>query len=291
VPHESRDADAVDTASDEVDISCAICGTVTSLAGDSERLLCAGCRATFWFGRCGHCRAVGQVAGERGASWQCGYCRLKNSGTLLVKWPSVMARERAREQQRRGTTRPSMDIKLVGGFTVVGGSGTVLLPPSSVCSILTLPEVVHLTVEIGPAVDVLTIPYSEITALEIEGGSKTTGTSFIGTGSGLGGALEGVIIASALNKATRKTKINTGLYIRSVNGEIILHHGEFMPSTVRQLLSSLWTKFDAATRASPPAVSSDDSVALLARLDELRSAGVLTEEEFAAKKLEILARI
>ncbi|HSZ13087.1 MAG TPA: SHOCT domain-containing protein [Solirubrobacteraceae bacterium] len=76
-----------------------------------------------------------------------------------------------------------------------------------------------------------------------------------------------------------------------MNGEIILHHGEFMPSTVRQMLSSLWTKFDAATRAALPAAGSDDFVVLLARLDELRSAGVLTDEEFAAKKLEILARI
>ena len=164
------------------------------------------------------------------------------------------------------------------------------LPALAVCSILTLTEVVHVTVEIGPTGDILAIPYAEITALEIEGGSKTTGTSFVGTGSGLGGALEGIIIASALNKATQKTKVNTGLYIRSVKGEIILHHGEFMPSTVRQLLSPMWTRFDAAKRADTGA-SSDNPLALLTSLEELRSAGVITDVEFASKKAEILSRI
>jgi hypothetical protein len=37
--------------------------------------------------------------------------------------------------------------------------------------------------------------------------------------------------------------------------------------------------------------SSDAPVELLARLSELRDAGVLSEEEFAAKKAELLARM
>lgn len=288
----STDPNGADTASQEVDISCAICGAVTHLSADQHELRCATCRITYWFGKCGHCRAVGQISasGGRGGAWQCGYCRRKNSVTLLVRWPTVSARARAQEQRRRGTTQPSADVKLIGGFTVVGGSG-MALPPLSICSVLTLAKVIHVTVEIGPTSEVLEIPYGEMTALEIEGGSKTTGTSFVGTGSGLGGALEGIIIASALNKVTQKTKINTGLYIRSVKGEIILHHGEFMPSTVRQLLSPMWTKFDAAKRAGATIADTEHLIALLAGLEELRTAGIITDEEFAAKKAEILSRI
>jgi hypothetical protein len=291
VNHLSSDPNQLNAASQEVDISCAICGTVTRVVADRKELRCYGCRGTYWFGKCGHCKAVEQISasGGRGGSWKCGYCRRKNKSTLLVKWPLSPASARAQEQQRRGTTHPSADIKLVGGFTVVGGSG-MALPALAVCSILTLTEVVHVTVEIGPTGEVLAIPYAEITALEVEGGSKTTGTSFVGTGSGLAGALEGIIIASALNKATQKTKVNTGLYIRSVQGEIILHHGEFMPSTVRQLLSPMWTRFDAAKRADTGA-SSDNPLALLTSLEELRSAGVITDAEFASKKAEILSRI
>ncbi|MHB8242727.1 MAG: SHOCT domain-containing protein [Solirubrobacteraceae bacterium] len=230
------------------------------------------------------------VSGGRGGAWQCGYCRRKNRVTVFVRWPTASASARAQEQRQRGTTQPSADVKLIGGFTVVGGRG-MALPPLSVCSVLTLLEVIHVTVEIGPASEILSIPYGEMTALEIEGGSKTTGTSFVGTGSGLAGALEGIIIASALNKVTQKTKVNTGLYIRSVKGEIILHHGEFMPSTVRQLLSPMWTNFDAAKRAGTVIAVSEDPVTLLRGLERLRTAGILTDEEFAAKKAEILSRI
>jgi hypothetical protein len=285
------DPNQLNAASQEVAISCAICGTVTRVVAGGKELRCYGCRGTYWFGKCGHCKAIEQISasGGRGGSWKCGYCRRKNKSTVLVKWPSVPASARADEEQRRGTTHSSADIKLVGGFTVVGGSG-MALPAHAVCSILTLTEVVHVTVEIGPTSDILAIPYAEITALEIEGGAKTTGTSFVGTGSGLAGTLEGIIIASALNKATQKTKVNTGLYIRSVRGEIILHHGEFMPSTVRQLLSPMWTRFDAAKRADTGA-SSDNPLALLTSLEELRSAGLITDAEFASKKAEILSRI
>jgi hypothetical protein len=40
----------------------------------------------------------------------------------------------------------------------------------------------------------------------------------------------------------------------------------------------------------PPQHSADDDIAQLQKLGELRAAGVLTEEEFAAEKAKILAR-
>lgn len=47
----------------------------------------------------------------------------------------------------------------------------------------------------------------------------------------------------------------------------------------------------ATTPVQPPASAGDDPVALLARLGQLRDAGVLTDEEFASKKAEILGRM
>jgi hypothetical protein len=41
----------------------------------------------------------------------------------------------------------------------------------------------------------------------------------------------------------------------------------------------------------PPQVSLEDIVATLERLAELHKKGVLTDEEFAGKKAELLARI
>lgn len=62
---------------------------------------------------------------------------------------------------------------------------------------------------------------------------------------------------------------------------------------IRNVLSPLWTRYEAAKRAaeSAPAPSAGDPVALLARLGELRDAGVLSDEEFAAKKAELLSRM
>jgi hypothetical protein len=52
----------------------------------------------------------------------------------------------------------------------------------------------------------------------------------------------------------------------------------------------MWTRFDAAKRVDT-GVSSDNPLALLTSLEELRSAGIVTDAEFASKKAEILSRI
>lgn len=44
----------------------------------------------------------------------------------------------------------------------------------------------------------------------------------------------------------------------------------------------------APPAAAPPSLGTDDMIAQLTRLGELRSAGVLTDEEFAAQKARIL---
>jgi hypothetical protein len=147
-------------------------------------------------------------------------------------------------------------------------------------------------VEIGESAHVV-IPYDEMTALEVSGGARTTGRNFYGGGFGLQGAVEGMVIASALSKASHKTTVNTGMHIGSIKGEALLHHGELTSQVIRKALSPLWTRYEAALRsaATMRVSSSDAPVELLARLSELRDAGVLSEEEFAAKKAELLARM
>ena len=43
--------------------------------------------------------------------------------------------------------------------------------------------------------------------------------------------------------------------------------------------------------AAPPRAGPDDPIALLERLAQLHAAGVLTDDEFAAKKAELLGKI
>jgi len=51
------------------------------------------------------------------------------------------------------------------------------------------------------------------------------------------------------------------------------------------------TRQPAATASAVPAAAIDDPVAMIERLGGLRDRGLLTEEEFVAKKAEIMARI
>jgi hypothetical protein len=124
--------------------------------------------------------------------------------------------------------RGHSDVKFLSGFTIVGGNG-LGLPVSSVISVLTLPNVVYMRTELGTDFADASIHYKDLTALEVGGGAQTTGRTFFGGGFGLSGAVEGMLVASALTKASQKTTIHTGMHIGSVNGEVLLHHGELTP--------------------------------------------------------------
>jgi hypothetical protein len=58
----------------------------------------------------------------------------------------------------------------------------------------------------------------------------------------------------------------------------------------QQQQAAMYQQQAAAAQAPPPAAPSpDDKMAKLQQLGELKAAGVLTEEEFAAEKAKILA--
>ena len=78
-----------------------------------------------------------------------------------------------------------------------------------------------------------------------------------------------------------------------MGGEVLLQHVELPRDAIRVALSMLWTRFENARRQTdpPPSAPTDETVTLLARLGQLRDAGVLTDEEFSAKKAELLGRL
>jgi hypothetical protein len=274
---------------------CVICSQSVSAAADSDILYCPTCEHGYGLRPCEHCGAVNQVVmnGGRSGPWVCVFCRIKNPALPLIGLGTATVAQRAMELEKRGVEPGLDELKMVGGFTIVGGNGFGL-KPSSVCSVLTRPDAAYVHVEIGEGRGrAVTIPYDVMTALDVAGGAKTTGRAFIGGGFGLQGVLEGMLVAAALNQAMKRTTMNTGMHIGATNGEILLHHGSLDSQAIRRTLSPLWTRWEAAKRSSttPSAQPVDDHVQLLARLGELRDAGVLTEEEFAAKKAEILARL
>lgn len=238
--------------------------------------------ATFQVGESASGGAVARLARFQadGAVFQVGFNYGEGSRIARKIFAAVQA-----QLQHDSQVPPAPSASAVlGGFTVVGGSG-LGLAPSSVCTLSVRPEALDIMVESPHAASVL-IPYREITALELGGGQKSGG--FLGGGFGLQGAAEGMAVASVLNSLT--SSINTMLRIGSTNGEVVLHHGRQSPESIRNVLSPLWIRYEAAQRAaSTPA--SEDPVALLQRLGELHGAGVLSDEEFQAKKKELLARM
>lgn len=69
---------------------------------------------------------------------------------------------------------------------------------------------------------------------------------------------------------------------QSANTQTVRHEGGFVPAGVPAAPAT-------TTPTAQPAA--DDPMATLRKLGELRDAGVLTDDEFVAKKVEILSRI
>lgn len=134
--------------------------------------------------------------------------------------------------------------------------------------------------------------YTDLLDIEIAGGATTSGTRIIGGGFGLSGALEGMLIASAINSLTRRTKINSFVRIASMSGEVALHHGALMPSQLRELLGpavhAVAVRRAGGTQVQAQSEPASDPVSQLERLATLRTQGVLSEDEFIAVKARIL---
>jgi len=137
------------------------------------------------------------------------------------------------------------------------------------------------------AIDVK-IPIKDITAVEISGpGTQTTNAGLIGGGFGLEGAAKGMLAAALVNAATTKTTTNTFLRVSTNDSEALFHFNDQEPSALRLTLSHLFVAADAnkAYNAAIPTSISDE----LIKLQSLKEAGVLSEEEFSNAKQKLLA--
>jgi hypothetical protein len=137
-----------------------------------------------------------------------------------------------------------------------------------------------------------TIRYRDVSALEIGGpGEVRSGGGFVGGGFGVAGVAGGMLLASALNMLTTTTRISTVLCLQTANAELFLHNAQATPDTLRMQLSAVFSIL--RQQQSPPPVSQDspdDKLARLTQLAELLDKGLVTDDEFAGLKAEILAR-
>jgi Short C-terminal domain len=278
-----------------VDIPCSECWeTIPLVDGDAESFYCTTCDRQYEFLLCTACESVSQVrvkGNKRGAicEWCLGLIRNRAFG----RKETATAEDWHSELEDRGFLDPDADGILVTGFTLLGGSG-LGVETGAVCSVLSLSTAVDVRAEVG-GVGLATIPYTEMTGLDIAGGTTTKGGSFVGGGVGLAGAAEGMLIASVLNSLTRKTTINTGFAIASTRGELLLNHSFITPEELRRRLSPLFTRFNAAKHKNASdrvvIVPDSDPMTELERLAQLRDKGLLTSEEFEAARNRVVRRL
>lgn len=182
-------------------------------------------------------------------------------------------------------------IARVGTCRVLGGHG-LSVPANTTVQVLFTLDAMRL-VQRGK--DDVFVPYADIRALEIGGpGARRSGGGFIGGGFGLQGAAEGALIASALNMLTTTTKIDTVICVQTSTAELFLHNGETTPDRLRMRLSQVFNILRGRTNApqaesgAEPGLAGDHVVDRLAKLAEMLDRNLITSEEFATLKRELL---
>jgi hypothetical protein len=179
---------------------------------------------------------------------------------------------------------------MLRGARVLGGHGLPLSAGAKL-DVVFGPE----TLILRPVSDAeLTVPYPEITALEIGGpGARRTGGRFIGGGFGPAGAAEGMLIGAALNLLTTRTKVDTVICVQTDAAELFLHTSAAAPDPLRMRLSGVFNilrrQQSASGGASP--IGGGQLEETLQSLANLRDQNLITEDEYAAKKAEVLSRL
>jgi hypothetical protein len=138
----------------------------------------------------------------------------------------------------------------------------------------------------------VTIPYSEVTAFEFGGpGTRQTGGGFVGGGFGLKGAAEGMLIASVMNRLTRRTRTDTVICIQTRKSEVFLHATSLTPAAARLQLSPVVTRLRglSAERGGFEAALPDHApVQRLTELGAMLKEGLIDRSEFDQLKRELL---
>lgn len=132
----------------------------------------------------------------------------------------------------------------------------------------------------------------------------TLGVSYAATGVGRKQASETIPIKSIMSVTTKKGKgLQTIVQVitsgNTLDMRISHKEAELVRSTINQLINGSHpaqqrrqqTAAAVPVAAAAPAAAGVDVTQQLQQLASLRDAGILTEEEFAAKKSELLARI
>jgi hypothetical protein len=143
--------------------------------------------------------------------------------------------------QRKSTHAPFLSA-------VTGGSGTNL-KQGDVCVVRCDESSLVITNTLDGAE--YSIPYSEVIKLEISGpGTVVTNAGVIGGGFGLKGAMEGMLVAAAINTMTTKKLTTTFVQFSTKSSEIHVLVNTMEPQELRLALSPAFVVMEASRHAA-----------------------------------------
>lgn len=192
--------------------------------------------------------------------------------------------ERRHQAEREGETLVASveECVLLGGY----GYGDDFVPGAE-CSLNFTDRGIWVPLQ-GSWIPQFERSYADTTNLEFSGpGAVKSGGGFIGGGFGLTNALNGMIVASVLNRLTTRTKIHTMIRYQARDIEAFFFHSLEAPDQLRIRLSGVLSRIRLDTYPGPSSAPTD-RLGALERLAKLRQDGIVTDEEFAEMKRQIL---
>jgi hypothetical protein len=171
---------------------------------------------------------------------------------------------------------------------VIGGHG--LRPrPGETWDVLFYEEEIELVAAAGGEVEA--VPYVDVVAIELGGsGATRSGGGFFGGGEIGRPAEEGILLATALNLLTTRTNFEAIICIQTANAELFLRSDKTTPDALRIALSPVLTKVREieASRREPAPADSNSAIDQLVKLARLLEKGLISEDEFAKLKGDLL---
>ena len=286
-------------------LHCSACGAGGVVAPHVSEVTCWLCRGVTGFRQCGNCSAIVLLTPEAMdpavKSWVCFTCgktaRRGRWGLAHARDITVALPEYAAVYAKLGLTPiealSDPDKRTVHG-SILSASGMSGIATGG-CSIFFCRTGAALM--IGDVTQPTAILYEDMRALRLTGRGTlihTSGGNWMGGGFGLAGALEGALIAGALNSLTTRTQTSLETIISFAwrQSEIVLLNTTYLPATLATFLAPAVTRMEtahAADRTSIAGGATGDVVSRLKELGELHAAGILSADEFAAAKARVLA--
>lgn len=196
-----------------------------------------------------------------------------------------------KDQAKDPTRRP---IAVVGGCRVLGGHG-LGVQPGTALELRFTQEALNLVRE--RLDQTIVVPYVDIVAFEIGGpGARKSGggvVPFVDLDD-ITGAAESMLVATALNMLTTRTKVDTVICLSTASAELFVHNGQEAPDALRIRLSRVFNilrSHRSVPLALAPAPVGGGAIDKLERLAKLRDAGILTEEEFKAARGPLIRQL